>query len=475
MKQSMNPSQSPSRHPSVHRRPALSHKLCAGLFASLHQGEVSSRQDGLCLVQRLQLICAGLLTRIEVVHQEVARLVQILVVRMGLSAVFCIGFAIIMVLRQIALGLGQGRLILRHRLGIGRALLGAILHQLLIILLRVLLFQLVLIHLRLQIIDHAVNHAHDTTPLLLLVSANLRGRRRSVNSVLLDLHESYGHSGASKTGRSRCGADVTAVSGVHLLLIAQHPLGSLLVLLRLVELGQSVLGELQDLHGRLILGGAGHVVIVLVLPVLGRLRNCLVQVLDALLEGSNLLLGVLDGGIQVAVCLIQPFLVVGQVLEPVLSLVEFLGTVRLLGVIVHLLFLQSVLHGVDHLNDFVEIHLLAPQSNGDQIQFRVRASRTHQLQRLRCNLTPRSLNLQQARSRQRLLEEVQHIVVVEDFDSVGNGKQLISASLLHCSVVLCLLLAILAELLRIPCISLQLLRNVRLLVLQLDNLHSQGS
>mmetsp|Transcript_113673 Transcript_113673/g.260924 ORF Transcript_113673/g.260924 Transcript_113673/m.260924 type:complete len:366 (+) Transcript_113673:310-1407(+) len=365
-----------------------------------------------------------------------------------------------MVLRQIALGLGQGRLILRHRLGIGRALLGAILHQLLIILLRVLLFQLVLIHLCLQIIHQAVDHAQHTTTLLLLVSANLRGRRRSVNSVLLDLHESSGHPGTSETTRRGCGPDVTAVCRVHLLFLTQNTLRGFLIQLRIVKLLEAILCELQNLNSGLVLRGTGHIVIVLLLTVLGCLSDRLVQVLDALLKGSDLLLRVLDGGVQVTVCLIQPLLLMRELLEPVLGLIEFLRAVCLLGIIVHLLLLQSVFHGINHLDDLIEVHLLALQRQCNQIQTWVLASSPDKLQSLAGQQSLAGLHLQQARAGQRLLEQLEYVVVVQNLYGIRDGEQLVSASLLHCSVVLCLLLAILAELLRIPCVSLQLLLNV---------------
>mmetsp|Transcript_81935 Transcript_81935/g.219198 ORF Transcript_81935/g.219198 Transcript_81935/m.219198 type:complete len:308 (-) Transcript_81935:1067-1990(-) len=293
---------------------------------------------------------------------------------------------VVLGLSKIGVCFSQLSLLLRDGLGIRCALVSTVLHQLFVILLCIFFLQFGLVHFSLQVVHHHVDHAQDAPRFLLFVSAKLRGRRRSLDAVGLDLNET--NAGACNSLWGWRSPNVSAVCRIHPLFFSQLALRRSLVLLRVVELLQAVLRESQQVHSRLILRCRRHILLVFFLALLRRFGHCFVQVLDALLQSGNGFLEVLDAVIKSADLLFDLILFVRQLLQLVFSLVEFLVAILLLLVVILLLLVQSVLHLIDHGQHFVKTHFLALQSQSNQVQLGAAAlrSRMDSVQRRPCHL-----------------------------------------------------------------------------------------
>merc|ERR1719453_571444 len=118
----------------------------------LEQAVVSTTQDSLSLLQRIDLSSAGLLANLEVLQQEVARPVQARNVLTQSHQVR--GRRGLVLLRRVEVALKAGllALLLGDRLAVRRTLLRTVLHQLLVVLLRVRLVLRIRLHLHRKLV-----------------------------------------------------------------------------------------------------------------------------------------------------------------------------------------------------------------------------------------------------------------------------------------------------------------------------------
>merc|ERR1719456_1908936 len=360
-------------------------------------------------------------------------------------------------------------------------------HQLLVVLLRNLLLVLALGVLRLEVVHHVVHQSHHAIalPVLLLVCAERlrRGRRGRVRRQT-DLGE---HRDARARDALALGGSLLRIARVRrasrdcdALLLRQLAALRRLVQVRPVEFVQLVLRDLDELRSRLILGLRLHERGVVRLALLRGLRHRFVQGLDLSLERLDLARErrdrcrhLLDGRRKARQRLFRLLLLVRALLELVVA-------ERLLLVIVTLLLTKHVDHAIDHARDLREIHRLGLQRRRDQAQLRlVRAAhlrkRHHHHLRTKSDRRLRAL-LQEAHAllgerRHGLLEEVQRVVVVQDFHGLADRVDLLGTHRLTLTPRRLLLRALLAkireELLRLGDVRLRVLE----VVLGLDDLN----
>merc|ERR1719473_2526259 len=153
---------------------------------------------------------------------------------------------------------------------------------------------------------------------------------------------------------------------VDLLLFRELPALRFLVGRWVVELGEAVLRDLEQLHGRVVLRRDRDELVVLRLPRGRRLRDGLVEGGDAVRERRDLvrqlrdaLRHLLDGRCDALDLELQVLLLVVRGLE--------LGLAPLLLLLVRLLLVSKNNHQVlDHLDDLVEAHLLPHEGELDQ-------------------------------------------------------------------------------------------------------------
>merc|ERR1712127_335559 len=152
-----------------------------------------------------------------------------------------------------------------------------------------------------HIVDKGVNHDDDARGLLalgLVCHVSLWRWGRSC------LHEA--NASACDATRSLGGCQGAAHVEGDLLILGQLALWRSLVLGRIVELVQAVLGELQEIHCSSVSCVGGLELLVLSLAILGGRCNLLVKCLDSIieclnlrLEGANGLSLVIDGSLEV--------------------------------------------------------------------------------------------------------------------------------------------------------------------------------
>merc|ERR1719379_2088801 len=314
---------------------------------NLHKAVVGAAEDGLGLLQRIDLACARLLADVEVLEEEIARAVELGHVLVESHELLRRGLLRTLRRLEITFQLSLLAVLLRDRLRVRRALLRAVAHELLIVLLGLLLIHLSSLHVLLQVILQLVNQRGRTTRVLLRVGVHrFRRRRRRILELRSDLGE-HGHPSASDAGaRNRGFFRVPRVGAtrVHVDLLLLRELTTLrrLVQGRVVELVEAVLRNFQKLESGVVLGRRLDELLVLVFALLGRLRDSLVEFLDALLQLGNLgrdgldrLLSLTDLGSE---ALDQPRGILGLIL----GRVEFLLAPLLLCVIV--LLLHAELH-----------------------------------------------------------------------------------------------------------------------------------
>merc|ERR1719453_2832059 len=263
------------------------------------------------------------------------------------------------------------------------------------------------------------------------------------------------------------------------LLLRELPALRRLVHRRVVELVQLVLRRLDELHRRRSLRLGLQERRVLLLALLRRFGNRLVEGLDLGRERLDLARQrrhsrrhLLDRRRE-ARELVLSVLLLSRTLR------ELLVAERLLRVIVGLLLPEHVDHTVDLFRDLREIHGLALERGRHQAELRrVRASGLHQrdqkplraqsdgrlgalLQKLHAGLYHR---------RDRLLEQIQRVVIVEHLDRLADGRDLFGAHLLALRPVPLLLCALLGEVANEGLGLLDFLLGVLHVVLRLDHL-----
>merc|ERR1719379_22267 len=399
---------------------------------NLHKAVVGAAEDGLGLLQGIDLACARLLADVEVLEEEIARAVELGHVLVESHELLRRGLLRTLRRLEITFQLSLLAVLLRDRLRVRRALLRAVAHELLIVLLGLLLIHLSSLHILLQVILQLVNQRGRTTRVLLRVRVNrFRRRRRRITELRSDLGE-HGHPSATDaSARNRGFLRVPRVGAarVHVDALLLRKLAAFrgLVQSRIVELVEAVLGNLQQLQSGVVLGRRLDELLVLVLALLGRLRDSLVEFLDALLQRGNLgghrldrLLGLPDLGRQT---LDQP----RGILRLILGRVEFLLAPLLLCVVVLLLHAELHDHLIDQLDHLRKASLLALESHRDKAELRllrILLQLLHQGEGFLANVPGAAGHLQQGRGRERLLEEVQRVVVVQDLDRLCDRDQL---------------------------------------------------
>mmetsp|Transcript_30687 Transcript_30687/g.82162 ORF Transcript_30687/g.82162 Transcript_30687/m.82162 type:complete len:375 (+) Transcript_30687:3-1127(+) len=313
--------------------------------ARLQQRVVRPAQDRLCLSKSVNFARTHLLAHIVVLEQPIALHVQVMDVLQRARQVSLAFLQRVLQLLQVALKARLGRLLVREALGVRSPLVGGVLHQLLVVGLRVLLGRLRLGHLLVQVSDEQENHLDHPAVLPRLLGVDAEGLRRRRGGgllvVLRDLHERH-----VLGDRIHRGALHLRWGNIHL---------------GVVELVQAVEGHLQQLLGGGVVGHQLLVVGILLLPLLRRGGHLLVQRLDGgrelrdLLGGSgDALLGRRDARLGVGDVLLEGLLLVVRG-------VQFSAAVLLLAVVVLLLLLQGRNHLVDHGDDLLEADLLAAQ------------------------------------------------------------------------------------------------------------------
>merc|ERR1719313_2944595 len=282
------------------------------------------------------------------------------------------------------------------------------------------------------------------TPLLavflLVRTPRVRRRRRSsLAHVGAELHKHSLRGARDHDRRLRRDHVRAAGRGEDLLLVGQLLLRSLLVQVRAVKLVQAVLRLLNKLQSSVVLRLELEEVTVLLLALLRGFRHSLVQRLDVLLQSRDLLGsllagrgGLLDEGLA------------GRDSALGVRLLGLLGSQvlvaeGLLGVIVLLLLLEDEDHPVNHRQDLGEVHLLRLEAKLNQLELLlVRRVLLHEgrqnVASARGDRHSRLL-LQEAelvrllRQGERLLEEVQSVVVVQDLNGLADGRNLLGTDL----------------------------------------------
>jgi len=160
------------------------------------------------------------------------------------------------------------------------------------------------------------------------------------------------------------------------------------------------------------------------------LCHALVQLLDAFLQCCDGLGESGDGLLRVIDRLREVLDFVIKSLHLVLSFVDLLLAVHLLRVVSDLLLPEQLHHVIDHLDDFGEANFAALEGHRDErdavvLALASAAGSVQDFQSIPSHLYAADSHLQQRGARQRLLEELQGVVIVQDPDSVRQGQQLL--------------------------------------------------
>merc|ERR1719221_349776 len=169
-------------------------------------------------------------------------------------------------------------------------------------------------------------------------------------------------------------------------------------------------------------------------PLFRRFSHRLVQSLDSITKASDLVrdlsdafLLLRDRSLEVRNITLVTFLLV-------IRKVQLLSTIFFLVVVVLLLASEDIDHVVDHAHYFPEAHLLALDRQRDEVKLRaalpILPLRLADLaQGARPLAATAGLHLDQARAgaRQRLLEELERVVIVEDFDGLSQRNEFLGA------------------------------------------------
>merc|ERR1719236_303550 len=436
--------------------------------AHLHEAVVSPAQHGLRLLDRVNLARPRLTPHVEVLEEEITRTMELRDVLTQDQEVTSRPLVVLRGLVEVTLQAGLLGLLLRDGLAVTRALLRAVRHQLLVILLGGLLLHVVGLHLHLQVIRQLLDQRRRATSVLLLVRALRRRRRRS--HARLAEHRDARARNTSLGGR--CLLSITRIRTTRLhvdaLLLSELTALRGVVRGRVVELVQAVLRNAQELHRGVVLRLHRGVLRVLSLTGLRRLGDRLVQSNDAVAQGldivlkrSNALLHLRNRGLQTRDLALQLALLVLRGVE--LRLAPLL-----------LLLVQQDNHVIDHLDDLLETSLLAHQRELDHAELR-RVLLVLQVRERReglvAHVAVRLRHLEQARRRKGLLEQVQGIIIVQDLDGLRNRNRLLRAARLALLVVLLRRGAALLQLGHELLVLAQGILRILQIVLQVDDLH----
>merc|ERR1719269_298815 len=270
----------------------------------LQQAVVSTAQNRLSLLQRIDFSSAGLLANLEVLQQEVARPVQARNVLTQSHQVRRRRGLVLLRRVEVALKSGLLALLLGDRLAVRRTLLRALLHQLLVVLLRVRLVLRITLDLHLKLVLELRDQRRRAASVLLRVSARGRRRRRRGNVRRRTDRRENGDTRACNARLRGCGLlRITRVSATRLhvdaLFLSQLTALRRLVRRRVVELVQAVLSDAQQLNSRVVLRRHRHELLVLGLARLRSLRDRLVERNDAVLQSLDLFLQRRDAALHI--------------------------------------------------------------------------------------------------------------------------------------------------------------------------------
>merc|ERR1719460_2653732 len=171
----------------VAREPSIEKKVrsvAAQEGLHLQQAVVSTGQHRLRLLNRINLSRAGILANLEVLQQEVARPMQARNVLTQGHQVRSRRCLILLRRSEVALKSGLLALLLGDRSAVGRTLRRALLHQLLVVLLRVRLVLRTRLDLHLKLVLELRDQRRRAARVLLRVSARGRRRRRRGDAVI---------------------------------------------------------------------------------------------------------------------------------------------------------------------------------------------------------------------------------------------------------------------------------------------------
>merc|ERR1719198_2473339 len=337
---------------------------------ALEEREICTRQHSLGLLESIDLTSTGLLADIEILQQPIAVGMQTLQELHGchhlLHAVsLLLGFLLHQTLR-----ISLGCFLISDGFGVSDPLLCGLACKLFVLSLSILLFKFHLLHLLVQISHEHVHHGNHSVALLALLRIRIPSLRRrcAIGHLLVrrDLHET--DAGASNTTRGLSWRQGATVVHSDTLFLREFPLWRCLVLSRIVELVHAILCELNEFFGCSVGCHGGHIIIMLLLADVHLLGHILVQLLESLSEGCNLVsergdlpLAVFNGLLQIGDGDIEGLHVIFGLVD--LHLAHFL-----LAVIISLLLTKQGHHVIDHFHNLVHADLLSTQSHRDQIK-----------------------------------------------------------------------------------------------------------
>merc|ERR1719313_1013886 len=442
----------------------------------LAEAEIGAGQDRLGALERVNVIGTRFLAQVEILHEEIAGTVELVDVLLG--RVELVGFLLLDVFcaHQVGFEPRLLRFLLRDGLGVRGALGDAVRHELLVVLLRLSLVALGRRDLHLEVALQLVDERNRSARVLLRVRIHgLRRRRRGVLHAHLreDRHTRTGDAARRARGLGLRDAGVRA-AGVHvdLLLGRERPLRGRHVEVRVVELVEAVLRNLEKLESGVVLRGRRHELLVLVLALSRPILHGLVCLLDALLQNRELVDERGDARFRLGDLGLEAADTALQVLLRVLRGVE-LGRAPLeVRVVVLLLLAELRDQLVDHLDDLLEADLLAAERHRDERE--IRAALLHLLQGregLGAEVLVAVRELEERRRGQGLLEEVERVVVVENLDGLRDGHELERPSLHTLFVLSRLRGAALLQLHEEDLICAELLLRVLQVILQVHDLH----
>merc|ERR1719463_667296 len=394
--------------------------------------EVGAREHGLRIFQALLLVDARRLAHVVVLDDEVALRVEVEEQLLDVGQGRLLVHLLLLGGLDLRVEVGLRGLLRRDRLNVLRARLLGAAHEPLVILLRGLLLVLRGGDAVRELLDQHLHEGNDAIalPVLLLVRIPRRGRRRRRGiralvqlGVDLSLHRGDRSAGDHLRGRG-CDHVRPARRGEDLLLLGELLLRRFLVHVRAVELEEAILRLLDELDSGVVLGLEGDEVLVLLLALLGRLRDRLVKRLDLLLEGRDLLRErgaalrhLLDGRRARRDAILRCGLLR-------VGILDLLGAVDLLR---------------------LELRLEEGHSGGVArrlARFRKNGARPQSTCGSRLVLEEDGRGLAQ---REGLLEQVKRVVVVQDLDGLANSGDLLRAHRLALGPLLLLLRALHAE------------------------------
>merc|ERR1719353_681981 len=431
--------------------------------------EVGAREHGLRIFQALLLVDARRLAHVVVLDDEVALRVEVEEQLLDVGQGRLLVHLLLLGGLDLRVEVGLRGLLRRDRLNVLRARLLGAAHEPLVILLRGLLLVLRSGDAVRELLGQHLHEGNDAIalPVLLLVRIPRRGRRRRRGiralvqlGVDLSLHRGDRSAGDHLRGRG-CDHVRPAQRGEDLLLIGELLLRRFLVHVRAVELEEPILCLLDELDGGVVLGLEGDEVLVLLLALLGRLRDRLVKRLDLLLEGRDLLRErgaalrhLLDGRSARRDALLRVGLLRerGAALHHLLDgrsarrdallrvgllrvgLLDLRGAEDLRVVVLLLLRLEDLHHPVDLLCDLGEVDLLRLELRLEEGQRRGVARRLGRGRKYSARpqgtCGSRLVLEEDGRGlaeREGLLEEVKRVVVVQDLDGLANSGDLLRA------------------------------------------------